>query len=201
MRLSAPMLALLFGAASAVALASCGGGSDAKLLPGAKASQIEANLEEVRQLAGSGDCIGAEDAVAAVNAEVEELNGVAAKLKTALQEGTARLGEVVSRCDEESEEEAEQAAEADVEAEELEAEELEAEDEKAAKAQEKAEKQERKEEEKAKGPEEVEEGNLPQSEGKGKAKGHEEAPPPAPEPEPVPEETESGGVSPGVGVE
>jgi hypothetical protein len=202
MRLSALMLALLFGAASAVALSSCGGGSDAKLLPGATASQIESNLEEVRQLAGGGDCVGAEDAVGAVSAEVEELNGVATKLKTALQEGTARLEEVVGRCEEESEEAAEQAAEADVEAEEeVEAEELSAE-EKAQKAQEKAEKQEQKEEEKAAGPEkQKEEGNLPpQSEGKGKAKGHEEAPPPATETEPTPE-GESGGVGPGVGVE
>lgn len=205
MRLSALMLALLLGAASAVALTSCGGGSDAKLLPGTTADQIESNLEEVRQLTASHDCVGAEDAVAAVRGEVEELNGVAAKLKTALEEGTGRLSEVVSRCDEESEEEAEQAAEADVEAEELGQEELEAEEEKAAKAQEKAEKQEQKVEEKAEATEEVEEGNLPpQSEGKGKAKGHEEVvPPPAAEPEtgPGPAEVESGGVSPGVGVE
>lgn len=203
MRLSALMLALLFGAASAVALTSCGGGSDAKLLPGAKAEQIEANLDQVQSLVNNHDCVGAEDAVAAIDAEVEELNGVAAKLKTALQEGTARLDEVVGRCDEEPEEQAEQAAEADVEAEEEEAGELEAEEEKAAKAQEKAEKQEQKVEEKAEpAEEELEEGNLPpQSEGKGKAKGHEEAPPPVEEPEPGPAETESGGVSPGVGVE
>jgi colicin import membrane protein len=201
-RFSALMLALLLGAVSAVALSSCGGGSDAKLLPGTTASQIESNLEEVQQLAASGDCIGAEDAVAEVSAEVEEVN-VAAKLKAALQEGTEKLSEVVGRCEEETEEEeAEPSRQADVEAEELEAEELEAED-KAAKAQEKAEKQEQKEEEKETGPE-VEEGKLPpQSEGKGKAKGHEEAPPPGPEPAPAPEsgEAESGGVSPGVGVE
>jgi len=197
------MLALLFGAAGAVALASCGGGSDAKLLPGATAEQIESNLEEVRQLAASGDCVGAEDAVGAVDSEVEELNGVAAKLKTALEEGTARLGEVVSRCEEEAaEEETEPSTEADVEAEELEQEQLKAE-EKAEKEQEKAEKQEQKEEEKTEPADEAEEGNLPpQSEGKGKAKGHEEAvPPPTPEPEPAPEEDESGGVGPGVGVE
>jgi outer membrane biosynthesis protein TonB len=201
MRLSALMLALLFGAASAVALASCGGGSDAKLLPGATAEQIESNLEEVRQLAASGDCVGAEDAVGAVDTEVEELNGVATKLKTALEEGTARLGEVVGRCEEETEAESEQATEADIEAEEVESEELEAEEEKATKAQEKAEKQEQKVEEKAEAAEEEEEGTLPpQSEGKGK--GHEEAvPPPAPEPKPTPEEDESGGVGPGVGVE
>src|SRR3954453_4319738 len=202
-RFSSLMLALLLGAAGAVALASCGGGRDAKLLPGTTAKQIESNLDQVQSLVASHDCIGAEDAVGAVSAEVEELNGVAAKLKTALQEGTARLSEVVSRCEEEAEEETEQAAEADVEAEALEAEDLEAEEEKAEKAQEKAEKQEQKEEEKTEPPE-VDEGNLPpQAEGKGKAKGHEETPPPAAEPAPAPEseQTESGGVGPGVGIE
>lgn len=201
-RFSALMLALFLGATSVVALASCGGGSDAKLLPGTTASQIESNLDQVQTLAKSGDCVGAENAVAEVSAEVEELNGVAANLKAALQEGTGRLSEVVSRCEEEAEEEAEPAAESDVEGEEVEQEDLEAE-EKAEKAQEKAEKQEQKEEEKAEVPEAGEEKLPPQSEGKGKAKGHEEAPPPAPEPEPIPtpEESESGGVSPGVGVE
>jgi hypothetical protein len=195
-RFSALMLALVLGGVGAVALASCGGGSDAKLLPGTTANQIESNLDQVKALVDSGDCIGAENAVAEVSAEVEELN-VAAKLKGALQEGTAKLSEVVARCEEEAdEEETEPSLDSDVEAEELEAEELEAE-EKAEKAQEKAEKQEQKEEEKAEPPS-VEEGNLPpQSEGE--AKGHEEAPP-AFEPEPAPEETESGGVSPSQGV-
>jgi len=193
------MLALFLGSALAVALASCGGGSDAKLLPGTTASQIESNLDQVKALVESGDCVGAEDAVASVSAEVEELN-VAAKLKGALEEGTEKLSEVVGRCEEEAgeEEETEPSAEEDVEAEELEAEQLKAE-EKAEKAQEKAEKQEQKEEEKA-APEEEEEGEKtlpPQAEGK--AKGHEEeVPPPAAE---GPAESESGGVSPGVGVE
>ncbi|HEX5594367.1 MAG TPA: hypothetical protein VFX35_13605 [Solirubrobacterales bacterium] len=200
-RFSALMLALLLGV-SAVALASCGGGSDAKLLPGKTADEIESNLDQVKTLVDSGDCVGAENAVAEVSAEVEELN-VATKLKGALQEGTEKLREVVGRCEEEAgeEEETEPSAAADVEAEELEAEQLEAE-EKAEKAQEKAEKNEQKEEEKAEAPA-VDEGNLPpQSEGEGKAKGHEETPPPAAEPEPAPEpgEAESGGVSPGEGV-
>lgn len=195
------MLALILGGASTVALASCGGGSDAKLLPGAKASQIESNLDQVKQLVASGDCIGAEDAVAAVTAEVEELNEVATKLKKALQEGAARLSEVIGRCEEEAvEEEVEPSPERDVEEEELEEKELKAE-EKAEKAEEKAEKQEQKEEEKAETPEESKEEELPPpSEGKGKAKGHEEEPAPTPAPEP-PAESESGGVSPGVGVE
>lgn len=199
-RLSALLLALVLSGVGAVALVSCGGGSDAKLLPGAKANQIEANLDQVQQLVAAGDCIGAEDAVAAVTAEVEELNEVAAKLKAALQEGTAKLGEVVSRCEEEAaSEEAEPSPEREVEEEELEAKEQEA-GEKAEKTEEKAEKQEQKEEEKAAGPE-SEEGELPpQSEGKGKAKGHEEEPVPPPAAEP-PAESESGGVSPGVGVE
>jgi flagellar biosynthesis GTPase FlhF len=198
-RFSALTLALILGGVSVVALASCGGGSDAKLLPGTTANQIESNLDQVKVLVESGDCIGAEDAVAEVSAEVEELN-VAAKLKGALQEGTARLSEVVSRCEEEAdEEETEPSPAVDVEAEEEELEQLKAE-EKLEKAQEKAEKQEQKEEEKAEPPA-VEEGNLPpQSEGEGKAKGHEEAPPTF-EPEPTPQETESGGVSPSEGVE
>src|SRR5215218_665937 len=203
-RFSALMLALLLGGTIAVALASCGGGSDAKLLPGTTANQIESNLDQVKALAESGDCVGAEDAVAEISAEVEEVN-VATKLKGALQEGTAKLSEVVGRCEEEAgeEEETEPASDADIEAEEeLEQKGLEAE-EKVEKAQEKAEKQEQKEEEKAEAPE-VEEGTLPpQSEGKGKAKGHEEEAPPAAEPVPAPEpgQPESGGVSPGVGVE
>jgi DNA repair exonuclease SbcCD ATPase subunit len=199
-RLSAFLLALILGGVSAVALASCGGGSDAKLLPGSTASQIESNLDQVKQLVAEGECIGAENSVAAVAGEVEELKNVDVKLKTALEEGTERLSEVVAQC-QEAEEETEPSLENAVEAEELEEEELEA-GEKAEKAQEKAEKQQQKEEEKAEGPEsENEEGNLPpQSEGKGKAKGHEEAPPPAPAPEP-PAESESGGVSPGAEVE
>jgi len=198
-RFSALMLALILGGASTVALASCGGGSDAKLLPGTTANQIESNLDQVKTLVESGDCVGAEDAVAEVSAEVEEVN-VAAKLKGALQEGTAKLSEVVGRCEEEAdEEETEPSAAADVEAEELEQKQFEAE-EKAEKAQEKAEKQEQKEEEKT-APEEEEEGEKalpPQAEGK--AKGHEEETPP-PAAEPPSEESESGGVSPGVGVE
>jgi len=195
------MLALFLGGVSALTLVSCGSDSDAKLLPGTTASQIESNLDQVKQLVASGDCVGAEDAVAEVAAEVEEVN-VATKLKSALQEGTAKLSEVVSRCEEEAgeDEEAEPSPEEDVEAREVEQEELEAGEEAEEKAEKLREKEEKKEE-KAEAPE-AEEGELPpQSEGEGKAKGHEEAPPPAtPTPEPAEEES-SGGVGPGVGVE
>jgi|SRR6188768_1669376 len=198
-RFSALMLALILGGAGTVALASCGGGSDAKLLPGTTASQIESNLDQVQSLVENGDCVGAEDAVAEVSAEVEEVN-VAAKLKGALQEGTAKLSEVVSRCEEEAdEEETEPSAAADVEAEEVEQKQLEAE-EKAEKTQEKAEKEEQKEEKEKPAPEvEESEGTLP-PQAEGKAKGHEEETPP-PAVEQPSEESESGGVSPGVGVE
>jgi hypothetical protein len=189
-RLSALLLAFALGATSAVALASCGGGGGADLLPGTTADQIESNLDLVDELTGEGDCIGAEDAVAEVAAEVEELQGVDLKLKAALQEGTARLSEVVSRCEEETtEEEAEPTVESDVGNEELE------EDEK-----QKKEKPEKKDEETSEPQEEPEGGegpNLPpQSEGKGEEKGG------GPAVEEEPEETPpSGGVGPGVGVE
>jgi hypothetical protein len=201
-RLSALLLALLLGGASVTALVACGSGSDAKLLPGTTASQIESNLDQVQQLVAEGDCIGAEDAVAEVAAEVEDVN-VATKLKAALREGTTKLSEVVGRCEEETgeEEEAEPSEEADVEAEEAETEaELKAEE----KAEEKAEKLQEKEEkaeEKAEAPE-AEEKELP-PQANGEAKGHEEEASPA-TPTPTPEAGEkesSGGVSPGVGVE
>jgi hypothetical protein len=187
-RLSAPLLTFVLGAASAVALASCGGGSDTDLLPGTTADQIESNLDLVGELAGNEDCIGAEDAVAEVAAEVEELQGVDLKLKAALQEGTARLSEVVSRCSEETtEEETEPSLETDVGDEELE------EDEKQKKEKPEKETPEPKESENE-GPE-----LPPQSNGKGEEKGNGGGEPPA---EAEPEETPpSGGVGPGVGVE
>jgi len=192
-RLSPLFLAFLLGAASTVGLVSCGGGSDAQLLPGTTADQIESNLDQVAAQAGEGDCVGAEDAVAEVMAEVEGLQGVDVRLKTALQEGTAKLSEVVARCEEETTgEETEPALETTVEAEELEEEEKKP----------KKDKQAEREEEAVEGEEEAEtdEGHHlpPQSQGQGeeKGKGHEE--PVEPEAEETPP---SGGVGPSVGVE
>jgi hypothetical protein len=189
-RLSALLLAFLLGASSAAALASCGSGSDADLLPGTTADQIESNLDEVEQLAASGDCIGAEDAVAEVAAEVEELEGVDLKLKAALQEGSARLSEVVGRCEEETtSEETEPSLETDVEPEEVEDEKKPKKD----KQKEDGETSEPKEE-----PSEGEGPELPpQSNGQGEEKGGGE-PPVESEPEETPP---SGGVGPSVGVE
>ncbi|HEX5990694.1 MAG TPA: hypothetical protein VFY75_10845 [Solirubrobacterales bacterium] len=189
-RLSALLLAVVLGAASAVALVSCGSGDDAKLLPGTTADEIEANLDQVEQLAAAGDCFGAEDAVAEVTAEVEALEGVDVRLKRALEDGTAKLSEVVGRCEEEPTEETEPTVETDVEPEEVE-------DEKEKKP--KKEKPE-KEEEPAEPKEEPSEGEGPElpppANGKGEEKGG------GPTTEPEGEETEpSGGVGPGVGVE
>ena len=94
-------LALALGVAAALGLASCGGGKDAKLLPGNTAAEITENLDRVKQYAEEGECVGAEDAVAEVNAQVEGLTGVDPKLVEALQRGAARLREVIASCDEE----------------------------------------------------------------------------------------------------
>jgi outer membrane biosynthesis protein TonB len=187
-RLSALLLVVALGAASALAAASCGSGGDADLLPGTTAEEIEANLEQVEQLAADGDCFGAEDAVAQVTAEVEELEGVDVRLKRALEDGTARLSEVVGRCEEETaEEETEPSVETDVEPEEVEEEEKKPKREKPEKEDEPAEEE----------PSEGEGPELPpQANGKGEEKGG--GPPAESEPE---ETAPSGGVGPNVGVE
>jgi len=190
-RLTPLLLAFALGAGTAVGLVSCGGGSDADLLPGTTADQIEANLDQVEELAAEEDCIGAENAVATVTAEVEELEGVDLKLKAALQEGTERLSVVVARCDEETtSEETEPELETDVEPE--------VEDEKKPK-KEKPEKDE-KEPAESEEPAEDEGPELPpNSNGKGEEKGNGGGEPPA---ESEGEETPpSGGVGPSVGVE
>jgi hypothetical protein len=106
------MLALILGAAAALALVSCGGGEDAKLLPGNTAAEITENLDRVKQYSEEGECVGAEDAVSEVNAQVEELSGVDPKLLEALQRGAARLSEVVASCEEEEAEAVEPSSEA-----------------------------------------------------------------------------------------
>ena len=102
-RLSASLVAFALLATAALALSACGGGGeDAKLLPGSTASEITANLDRVKQMVGSHDCVAAEDAAQLVATQVDELGGVDKKLKQALREGAARLGEVVSECVEET---------------------------------------------------------------------------------------------------
>jgi hypothetical protein len=174
-------------AAAAIALASCGG-EDAKLLPGETAREITANLETVKQLAGEGDCVGAESAARQVSEQIDALTGVDRKLKQALEGGAERLSEVVTECEESTTEaigpaeEPEEAEEKPTKAEEKEA-----------KALEKAEEQEAKE-----APAEAEGGKSP-PEPPGEAHGLENGngPPQAGNEEATPETSPSGGVSPG----
>jgi hypothetical protein len=95
-------LAVLAFAAATLALAACGGGEDAKLLPGTTAAEITENLESVKQLAGEGECVGAANAAQGVNTQVEALEGVDPKLVQALQRGAQKLTEVVATCEEET---------------------------------------------------------------------------------------------------
>jgi outer membrane biosynthesis protein TonB len=104
-RLSASILALSLGAFAALGLVACGSGGKADLLPGETASEITSNLDQVKELATEGDCVGAEDAAQAVSTQIEDLGGVDKKLKSALQEGATRLNEVVASCEEAPEEE------------------------------------------------------------------------------------------------
>jgi TolA-binding protein len=181
-RLSSSLLALALAAALAVGLSACGGsGND--LLPGTAASEINSNLDEVRQLVGEGNCAGAGEAASSVSDQIAELGGVDKELKEALDEGAARLNEVVASCEEvpsETEEEAtalEEAGEAEREAEE--------EDEKPAKP-----------EKEKPGKEKTEKETGPPPESPGQEKQEEEAPPAEPE-----GSGNSGGVGPGAAVE
>lgn len=105
-------LALALGALAAIALASCGGGEDAKLLPGNTAQEISENLDSVKQFVSEGECVGAENAAQEVSAQVEGLSGVDEKLKQALQRGAEKLDEVVAGCEEAETEAVAPAAEA-----------------------------------------------------------------------------------------
>ena len=103
-RLSASLLALALGAAAALALASCGGGDDAELLPGNTASEITANLDQVKQLADEGECVGAEDAAQEVSDQIEALGGRRPEAEAgAAAKAPTRLNEVVADCEEATE--------------------------------------------------------------------------------------------------
>jgi hypothetical protein len=178
-----PLLSLALTAAAAVALAACGS-ENAKLLPGQTAREITVNLDTVKQLAGEGDCVGAESAAEQVGEQIEALEGVDHKLKRALEEGAARLEEVVGGCEESS---SEAIAPAVVPSEPEEGEE------------EKAPKGKEKEEGEAKGKEEEVKEPPPPPQPKGEAKGPENGSGP-PATEEAPEESSegpSGGVGPG----
>jgi hypothetical protein len=182
-RLSASILAIALGALAALGMVACGSGDNADLLPGGTASEITANLDQVKDLATAGDCVGAEAAAQSVSIQIEELGGVDEKLKQALREGATRLNEVVASCEEAPEEE--EGLPAIDETEEPEEEEKKEKPEKPEKA---------KKDEKAEEPEETPAPTLP-PQAEGKAKGHEDS-----EEEVPPAETggtPSGGVGPG----
>jgi hypothetical protein len=93
------LLTFLALALAAVGLAACGE-EDAQLLPGGTAREITANLDTVQQLSDEGDCVGAESAAQQVGEQIEALEGVDRKLKVALEDGAARLEEVIVECEE-----------------------------------------------------------------------------------------------------
>jgi hypothetical protein len=200
---SLPLAALAVG----LLLAACGSNSGAELLPGTTADQINSNLDLVRESVDAENCEEAEDAVAKVSTEVDELHKVDAKLKEALKQGAAKLSEVVSSCsapeeEKEAEEEKAAAKEAEAEQEAFEAEEAEAEEE----AFEKEQKAEEREEEKSlqKAEKEAEQPEPPgqgEEAGKGKESQEENVEPPVEEVTPPGEGGGAGGIGPGAAVE
>ncbi len=180
-------LALGLTAVAALGLVACGG-EDAKLLPGETAREITANLDTVQQLSNEGDCIGAESAAQQVGEQIETIEGVDPKLKRALEDGAARLEEVIASCEESS---TEAIAPATIPTE------PEEDEEKAPKEKEGKEKKEKPGKEEEEQEEPTTEPSLPpQANGEGKGKGSENGNGP-PAAEEAPEESPSGGVSPG----
>jgi hypothetical protein len=194
-------------------LAACGGGGSDQLLPGTTADQITSNLDQVRESYEAGNCEAAEEGVAEVSTEVDELDKVDAKLKKALRQGAAKLSVVVSSCrapEEAEEEKAEEQAAEEEEQAQLEAEEEEEEafaEEEAFEKEQKTEEREEKAEEKAQekaekeaeqpGPEE---GEGPKGKGKGQEKQEEIESPVEGEEEVTPPEPgggRAGGIGPG----
>ena len=195
---------ILAALAVGLLLSACGGGNG-ELLPGTTADQITSNLDQVLASYESGDCEKAENAVAQVSTEVDDLNKVDVELKKALKNGALKLSEVVNSCgaaEEAEEAKAEEKAEeeqAQTESEEAEAEE-EAflEEQKEAEREEKIEEKAAKEEEKEEPPTGGEE--SPKGEAKGLEKQEEETvPPPTEEPEEVTPPAAGGGPAGGVG--
>lgn len=181
-RFSLSSVAVGLTVAATLGLSACGG-EDAKLLPGETAREITANLDTVQQLSDEGDCIGAESAAEQVGEQIEALEGVDRKLKVALEDGAARLEEVIADCEESV---TESIAPATIPTEP---------EEEAEKEKESKEKQEKPKHEEA----EAETPPLPpQAKGEGKGLENGNGQPPGEEaPEEPPAESPSGGVSPG----
>lgn len=173
-------------AIAALGLTACGE-EDAQLLPGGTAREITANLDTVQQLSDEGDCVGAESAAQQVGEQIEALKGVDPKLKQALENGAARLEEVIVECEEAS---TEAVAPAEIPPEE---------DEEDEEAEEKKKKPKPDEAEEEPETPETSPSLPPQANGKGKGLENGNGPPPSEEeaPEDGGAESPSGGVSPG----
>jgi hypothetical protein len=90
-------LSLALGAALAVVLVSCGSRDTKGLLPGDTASEIVANLDQVKQDAAEGSCTTAAEEVATIQDQIDSLpSSVDSRLRTRLQEGAQRLADVVN---------------------------------------------------------------------------------------------------------
>jgi hypothetical protein len=202
---------LLAALAVGLLLSGCGGGGNGELLPGAAAEQITSSLDQVRESVDKGDCEQAEDAVAKVSTEVDDLNKVDVQLKKALHHGALKLSEVVSSSCVAEEEEAEEATaeeEAEEEQAQIEGEEAEAEEEALAEEQKQDEREEKAEEKAEKEAEKAEPptGGEESPKGEGAEKQEEETvPPPTEESEevtpPAAGGAPAGGVGPGAAVE
>jgi outer membrane biosynthesis protein TonB len=176
------LLTLALSLLAAAVLSACGGEDSPELLPGETASEINANLSLVEDLVANGDCVGAENAAAAVSEQVESLTGVDQKLQEALAKGAVRLREVIGECEEAEPEEEETTVTEEPDPEELEKQERNEE-----KAQERAEKEEEKEQKQEEKPEK----ETPSKEPPGQKEQEETEVPPT-----EPTEPPSGGVSP-----
>ena len=83
-------------------LVACGGErATPSCCPGAPRSEINANLDQVEQLAAEGDCVGAAQRGRRRSASrSKSWPASTQELKEALREGAARLNEVVAGCEE-----------------------------------------------------------------------------------------------------
>jgi membrane protein involved in colicin uptake len=196
---------ILAALAVGLLLSACGGGGNGELLPGTTADQITSNLDQVRESYESGDCEKAENAVAQVSTEVDDLNKVDVELKKALKNGALKLSEVVNSCGEAEEAEEAKAEEAaEEEQAQIEGEEAEAEEEAFFEEQKEEERDEKAEEKAEKDAEKAEPPTGGEESPKGEAKGHEKqeeetVPPPTEEFEEVTPPAAGGGPAGGVG--
>jgi outer membrane biosynthesis protein TonB len=105
MTVSARIRVLLATAALSAAVAGCGGGDDVgDPIPRAKAAELEAQLDALRDAVAQGLCEDAETAVNEARVTVDTLDddGVGSDVQDALGDGVDNLGSLVSQqCEEE----------------------------------------------------------------------------------------------------